>query len=83
MLDSLPKQLWSGNEKSGTQGHKKSIQTLRALGFEYENCVQALEECGDRLDDAAVWLTQHASAISDVKDQNAFNVNAVEVVFAL
>uniref|UniRef100_A0AAR5PHD2 UBA domain-containing protein n=1 Tax=Dendroctonus ponderosae TaxID=77166 RepID=A0AAR5PHD2_DENPD len=79
MLDSLPKQLWSGKDKSATQGHKKNIQTLRALGFHYQDCVQALEECEDRLDDAAVWLTQHASDLADVKDQNSFNVNAIEV----
>lgn len=33
---------------------------LTALGFETNDCVTALEICEQKLDDAALWLTQNA-----------------------
>lgn len=36
------------------------VNKLSALGFETEDCAHALDKCGGKLDDAALWLTQHA-----------------------
>ena len=36
------------------------MDKLSALGFSAGDCARALGECGGRLDDAALWLTQNA-----------------------
>ena len=36
------------------------VKKLSALGFHPDDCVAALEKCNGHLDDAALWLTQHA-----------------------
>lgn len=80
MLDSLPKQMISGKDKHVAQSYKNQIQTLTALGFKYQDCVQAMELCENRLDDAAIWLTQNAKDLADVGDKTGLNVHAVEVL---
>ena len=34
------------------------------IGFLKEDCLRALKECGGRLDEAALWLTQNAQPLS-------------------
>ncbi|XP_034247458.1 vacuolar protein sorting-associated protein 13D isoform X2 [Thrips palmi] len=36
------------------------VYKLSALGFETEDCAQALDRCDGKIDDAALWLTQYA-----------------------
>jgi hypothetical protein len=42
------------------------MEKLKSLGFGDEDCSEALKACGGKLDDAALWLTQHASPVSTV-----------------
>ncbi|XP_050302982.1 intermembrane lipid transfer protein Vps13D isoform X2 [Anthonomus grandis grandis] len=78
MLDSLPKQMLSGKDAQSTPNYKNQIQTLTALGFQKEDCIRALELCDNKLDDAAIWLTQNAENIGECKDKT-LNVHTVEV----
>lgn len=79
MLDSIPKQMFSVNEKYAKQGYKNQIQTLTALGFKYQDCVHALEMCDNQLDDAAIWLTQNAKTVTDNGEKSPLNIQAIEV----
>ncbi|CAH1134889.1 unnamed protein product [Ceutorhynchus assimilis] len=79
MLDSLPKQMPSSKDKQINAKHKNQIQTLTSLGFKHLDCVQALELSDNRLDDAAIWLTQNAKDFVDVSEENSLNIHAVEV----
>ncbi|XP_069683777.1 intermembrane lipid transfer protein Vps13D isoform X2 [Periplaneta americana] len=65
MLNSLPKQtLWAKNHDPDRDRQpanvRNQIKKLSALGFHPDDCVAALEKCNGHLDDAALWLTQHA-----------------------
>ncbi|KAJ9601170.1 hypothetical protein L9F63_000690, partial [Diploptera punctata] len=65
MLNSLPKQtLWARShdmEQDEQPANVRSqVKKLSALGFHPDDCVAALEKCNGHLDDAALWLTQHA-----------------------
>ncbi|XP_015113187.1 vacuolar protein sorting-associated protein 13D isoform X1 [Diachasma alloeum] len=63
MVNSLPKQtLWAKQRSlSGPPANAKShIMKLSALGFAETDCEAALDVCNGQLDDAALWLTQHA-----------------------
>lgn len=57
------------------------LNTLKALGFTYEDCVEALEKCENKLDDAAIWLTHNANPVPGIvmRNKNSFSINAVEV----
>lgn len=37
------------------------VSKLKNLGFASKDCLKALEQCSGNLDDAALWLTQHAT----------------------
>lgn len=39
------------------------INKLTVLGFETKDCIEALQLCDNKLDDAALWLTQNANPI--------------------
>lgn len=50
------------------------------------DCMHALEECGGRLDDAALWLTHNAQPVpaptvapNDMNKNSAINFHAVEI----
>lgn len=43
----------------------EQMKTLSALGFQLEDCNEALRQCNG-LDDAALWLTQNATPSSIV-----------------
>ncbi|XP_054285267.1 intermembrane lipid transfer protein VPS13D-like [Macrosteles quadrilineatus] len=67
MLESVPKQTrWARSHSiespSSTRpaNFRSQLVKLSALGFKEEDCVKALETCSGQLDDAALWLTQHA-----------------------
>ncbi|XP_071050524.1 intermembrane lipid transfer protein Vps13D isoform X2 [Onthophagus taurus] len=87
ILNSLPKQMFSN--KKEVEEPPANIQTqirkLTALGFTIEDCMHALEYCDQKLDDAALWLTQNAVPSSahdiDVTSEagKASNISAVEV----
>jgi len=59
---------------------------LSALGFRPADCTRALEECGGRLDDAALWLTHNAQpvpaptvTVQDPGKTGTINFHAVEI----
>lgn len=39
------------------------IAKLTVLGFDKKDCVEALRLCENKLDDAALWLTQNANPV--------------------
>ncbi|XP_077510398.1 vacuolar protein sorting 13D isoform X2 [Amblyomma americanum] len=57
ILDSIPKQLLLGGNKTDV-----NIDSLLEMGFSREDCLRSLEACRGNLSDAAIWLTQNASA---------------------
>lgn len=67
MIQSLPGQ--TKNAKSKNQvaidsaertADPQMISKLSALGFNSDDCIHALDICSNQLDEAALWLTQHA-----------------------
>lgn len=66
MLQSLPRQTKQAkaNKDQVTGGDRVDVQQLvsklSALGFNSGDCVNALDICNNELDEAALWLTQHA-----------------------
>lgn len=75
MLKSLPKQTqWARSHsveavedtKPANFRITEQIKTLSALGFQLNDCNEALRQCNGQLDDAALWLTQNAIPLSVV-----------------
>ncbi|XP_039294739.1 vacuolar protein sorting-associated protein 13D isoform X2 [Nilaparvata lugens] len=67
MLQSLPQQTsWAKKNVNKLSAKPANflaqVSKLAALGFAREDCASALEQCQGQLDDAALWLVQHASA---------------------
>ncbi|CAB3365707.1 Hypothetical predicted protein [Cloeon dipterum] len=63
MFSQLLSSVSSHDRSKQVEGPKnvlQNIKKLRALGFSAEDCASALDQCGGKLDDAALWLTQHA-----------------------
>merc|ERR1719232_1634655 len=73
ILNSLPKQ--AQDALSGAQDNHENndddegiepanvralVQQLTCLGFSSEDCLEALHNCNNKIDDAALWLTQNA-----------------------
>lgn len=63
-----------------------NVSKLAALGFKAEDCVMALQYCEEKVDDAALWLTQNAipihnytSSIKSNKEENRDFIKTVEV----
>lgn len=42
-----------------------NVSKLIALGFKAEDCITALKNCEEKLDDAALWLTQNAVPVDN------------------
>ena len=83
ILDSLPKQAQealSGAAENKTESNVKEVmepanvraqmEQLASLGFSKEDCLRSLQECNNKLDDAALWLTQHASPHSPLRQKS-------------
>ncbi|XP_013405463.1 vacuolar protein sorting-associated protein 13D-like isoform X2 [Lingula anatina] len=49
----------------------EAFQSLHNLGFKYSDCELALQECGGKLDDAALWLTTNAEPVRKAKQGGA------------
>ncbi|KAM7310382.1 vacuolar protein sorting-associated protein 13D isoform X1 [Ixodes scapularis] len=82
ILDSIPKQSFFG----GIKGQQTvQVDSLREMGFTYEDCVRGLEECKGNVDEAAIWLTQNAAIdlLAGPAEQNptkrSVDVSAVEL----
>ncbi|XP_073974267.1 vacuolar protein sorting 13D isoform X3 [Rhodnius prolixus] len=73
MLDSLPQQTQSARSRVA-ETHpvnlRNQLEKLKALGFRTEDCSEALSNCNGNLDDAALWLTQHAIIINNFSPSN-------------
>ncbi|XP_071526978.1 intermembrane lipid transfer protein VPS13D [Panulirus ornatus] len=92
ILESVPKQRdvakksFISMEKTQPANFQAQVDKLSALGFWQVDCMHALEECGGRLDDAALWLTHRAKpmpaptvAPDDMNKNSAINFHAVEI----
>ncbi|XP_060529289.1 intermembrane lipid transfer protein Vps13D isoform X2 [Cylas formicarius] len=81
MLDSLPKQMlaWRSRESVQTPNLKNKVATLSALGFSEADCLDALEKCGNKLDDAAIWLTNNAKSSQFDSDNNPLTIRVIEI----
>ncbi|KAF4525446.1 hypothetical protein B566_EDAN016234 [Ephemera danica] len=94
MLVSLPKQTKGARKQSVSDKSKEKpvnvinqINKLQGLGFSAENCAVALDKCKGKLDDAALWLTQHAPHMEPASPQHTeepsgsscFNIEGIEV----
>lgn len=61
------------------------VDSLREMGFTYEDCIRGLEECKGNVDEAAIWLTQNAAIdlLAGPAEQNptkrSVDVSAVEL----
>lgn len=81
MLQSLPNQ--TRKAQSGGQQIISSaiVGKLTALGFTTNDCIYALEECGNQLDEAALWLTQNAEPVRSlaIKPKSALDITAIQL----
>lgn len=66
MLTSLPKQTLSAvsDTRSKPANIQNCIRQLSSLGFTDNDCSLALEKCNGDLEEAAIWLTQNALALT-------------------
>ncbi|XP_064107510.1 intermembrane lipid transfer protein VPS13D-like isoform X2 [Macrobrachium nipponense] len=91
IFESVPKQRESSKKSSPTEksqpaNFQAQVEKLSALGFHPTDCTRALDECGGRLDDAALWLTHNAQPVPaptvKLQDQGAagaINFHAIEI----
>ncbi|CAD1471583.1 unnamed protein product, partial [Heterotrigona itama] len=81
MLSSLPKQTLVAKQRSieALTPTERQVQKLMALGFTDADCRAALDRCNGQLDEAALWLTQHAVPNSDTSTNNEFVFHTLEV----
>ncbi|KAK1118264.1 hypothetical protein K0M31_015307 [Melipona bicolor] len=81
MLSSLPKQTLVAKQRSieALTPTERQVQKLMALGFTDADCRAALDRCNGQLDEAALWLTQHAMPNSDTSTNNESVFHTFEV----
>lgn len=81
MLSSLPKQTLVAKQRSieALTPIERQVQKLVALGFTDADCRAALDRCNGQLDEAALWLTQHAMPNSDTSTNNESVFHTFEV----
>ena len=83
ILNSLPKQAQhalSGSEENSQAFEEREtepanvralVDQLSSLGFSQKDCLKALQECNNKLDEAALWLTQNASPSSPLGKEDS------------
>ncbi|XP_043510419.1 vacuolar protein sorting-associated protein 13D isoform X1 [Frieseomelitta varia] len=81
MLSSLPKQTLVAKQRSieALTPTERQVQKLMALGFTDADCRAALDRCNGQLDEAALWLTQHAVPNLDTSTNNESVFHTFEV----
>lgn len=82
IFESLPNQTKQGQQREQHHLNSELVQKLTALGFSIDDCVKSLGICGNRLDDAALWLTQNAEPMkltSIQTDGSSLKIRAVEI----
>lgn len=87
MLSSLKQQTMSARNQeiknlSRPANFANQIHKLSTLGFETEDCAQALDKCDGKIDDAALWLTQNAvnrPYLNVVEQTSALSFQLVQV----
>ncbi|XP_043601959.1 vacuolar protein sorting-associated protein 13D isoform X2 [Bombus pyrosoma] len=81
MLSSLPKQTLVAKQRSNEAltPTERQVQKLTALGFTDADCRAALDLCNGQLDEAALWLTQHAVPNSDTSTNNESVFHTFEI----
>lgn len=59
----------------------ENVHKLMTLGFSREDCILALEISGNKLDEAAIWLTKYASpkANTDSFSDMKIAIDCIEV----
>ena len=88
ILNSFPKQaqdaLSGAKEKNESEeatlepaNVRALVEQLSSLGFSPENCLIALQECENNLDDAAIWLTMNTSPEVETKSPNQLSETQV------
>ncbi|GIY47635.1 vacuolar protein sorting-associated protein 13D [Caerostris extrusa] len=75
IFDSIKRQMIFYSEAPALQSslpsgeiNSSSIDCLLGLGFSISDCQNALEACKGNINDAALWLTQHAAPITDTSN---------------
>jgi len=77
ILDSVPRQ---ARPTSSETPIPTEVDRLQALGFSIEDCQKALDVCGDSLEEAALWLTQNASALEPTPSSSKeIKIRAIEI----
>ncbi|XP_071874811.1 vacuolar protein sorting 13D isoform X1 [Bombus fervidus] len=82
MLSSLPKQTLVAKQRSSEAltPTERQVQKLTALGFTDADCRAALDLCNGQLDEAALWLTQHAVPNSDTStNESIFHTFEIQI----
>lgn len=82
IFESLPNQTKHGQSREQRQLNNELVQKLEALGFSVSDCHKALGLCSNRLDDAALWLTQNAEPMkisAAQSDVGSLNIKAIEI----
>ncbi|KAG7207931.1 hypothetical protein KM043_009519 [Ampulex compressa] len=81
MFSSLPKQtLWAKQRSNEILTSLESqVLKLMALGFEEADCRASLDLCNGQLDDAALWLTQHAMPNSQSATKKETILHSIEL----
>lgn len=78
MLQSLPKQTRTAQKKKSQKEDERDILITRliSLGFKRSDCIQALDECGNQLDEAAIWLTK-SKALATNSSNKIMEIHAI------
>lgn len=82
MMQSLPKQTRTAQKKKSQEEDEREllIGRLISLGFKRSDCIQALDECGNQLDDAAIWLTKSkALAVNSTSNNKIMEIHAIAI----
>lgn len=80
MLESLPKQTKTARSVGALTRQNSAVLKLVALGFVPTDCERAMLLCRNRLDEAALWLTQNAEPMALMaKKRDPLEFKAIEL----